>query len=51
MPVSAPTERKCLAMRRLIAAITLAVAALTGAAVVHPAHPAALAEILCCYSR
>lgn len=38
-------------MRRLIAAITLAVAALAGTAVVHPAHTATLAEILCCYSR
>jgi hypothetical protein len=38
-------------MRRLIAAVTLAVAAVTGAAVVHPAHTATLAEIACCYGR
>ncbi len=38
-------------MRRLIAAVTLAVAALTGVMVAHPARTATLAEISCCYNR
>jgi len=38
-------------MRRLIAAVTLAVAAIAGAAVVLPAPHATLADVACCFSK
>jgi hypothetical protein len=38
-------------MRRLIAAVTIAVAALTGVAAAHPSHSATVADILCCFGR
>jgi hypothetical protein len=38
-------------MRRIIAAVTLAVAAFAGAVTVHPAHASSVADIVCCFSR
>ena len=38
-------------MRRLIAAVTLAVAALAGAAAAHPVPHATVADIACCFGR